>query len=67
MAVRSCSGLSGTLAKGLDLVGGEGDEISYTMDVTNIGNTCLDDVAVSDALGSSIECPPSDGPSIAGE
>lgn len=35
------------------------------MEVTNTGNTCLDDVVVSDTLGNSMDCSPSAQP-IAG-
>ena len=51
--------LEANLATVVDQFARTGYTISYSMDVTNTGNTCLTNVEVTDALGSSVECPSS--------
>lgn len=51
--------MGGTIEGGADGVPGAGDIITYSVEVNNTGNTCLEDVSVIDALSTSVRCQPS--------
>lgn len=50
--------MGATIERGADDLVGAGDIITYSVEVTNIGNTCLEDITVIDDLNTSLGCHP---------